>query len=156
MQTLFKFTTVLVAALISTSALTQGRSPEQQAQRTLETRQAVFKLIANQNAPIGAMARGRAPLDLYVAEKQATRVAVLASMIPDTFSLDTREFDLDTEALPVIWDEMDIFIEKAQATVDAANAIVDAAISGDEEATKKAMGSIGRTCGGCHDEYRID
>lgn len=95
-------------------------------------------------------------MDLAIAEKNATRVAQLAEMIPDAFVTDTRGFDLETEALDVIWENQEAFAEKAAATATAARAIASAAASGDEDATKKALGGIGRTCGGCHDDFRVE
>lgn len=157
MKTFSKIALIATGVLLAASVTAQrAQSPEQAAYSAVEVRQSVFKLIQNQNGPIGSMARGRAPMDLAVAERQATRVATLASMIPDVFALDTREFDLETEALDVIWEKQADFAAKAQATVDAANAIAMAAASGDEDATKKAMGAIGRTCGGCHDNFRVE
>ena len=157
MKRLATLTAIIALSTTSFALNAQPAKPtEKQAQRALELRQSVFKLIAFNNSPIKAMAKGKKPLDLDLAKTQATRVATLASMITDTYKLDTRSFTLDTESLNVIWEKPDAFAEKAQATVDTATAIANAAKSGDEKATLKAMKGIGKTCGGCHDEFRVE
>jgi cytochrome c556 len=46
------------------------------------------------------------------------------------------------------------FDSKANDLVKAAADLEAAAKSGDEAATKKAAGAVGKTCGACHDQFR--
>ena len=130
-------------------------SPEAQARTAVEARQAVFKLITNQNGPLGALRNQAAPFDAAAVARSAERMQVLAGMIPELFERDTREFkDIKTAALDGIWGAQADFKSKADALAQAAGAVVTAAKSGDRAATAAAAGQIGRTCGGCHDSYR--
>ncbi|MEX2334274.1 MAG: cytochrome c [Pseudohongiella sp.] len=153
-----------VGALALTSALVvsanaqddEPPTPAELATGATETRQAVFKLLGFNMAPIGAMARG-AEFDAAVAERNALRIAALAAMIPDVFSFyDTREFDVETEALPVIWDNTDDFRQKAMELQDAATTFAAVASGGDRNTTIAAIRAFGATCGNCHREYRVD
>jgi cytochrome c556 len=122
----------------------------------IETRQAVFKLISNQNGPIGAMFRPGGNFDAAVAARNAERIKVLAGMIPELFTRDTRQApaDVKTKALEGIWNSQADFKAKADALVAAADAVAVAAKSGNKDATQAANANIGKACGGCHDTYR--
>lgn len=149
-----KALTLAAAGLMfSSAAFAQPPSAEQ---RALNVRQAVFTLIAASNAPVGAMVRGRADFDMATAEKSMIRVNQLSMMISDAFAVDTRGADLDTESLDKIWDNMDNFNAKAEALTDASAAALAAIATGDEDAAKSALSGVGRTCGGCHDDYRLE
>ncbi|MGE0623607.1 MAG: cytochrome c [Pseudomonadales bacterium] len=154
-------TTIIAASafcvLLTAAASAQDApSPEDQAEMATENRQAVFKLLGVNMGPIVGMARG-APFDAAVAERNAKRIAVLATMIPERFAaMDTREFDVDTEALPVIWENPDDFATKAKALEDAANTFAALAAGGDQATTLGGLRAFGGTCGNCHDSYRED
>lgn len=157
MKIALKIAALAAGLVITSSALAQGpRSPQEQAEGAVEVRQAVFKLLGNNMGPLGGMARGMMPFDAALAEKSATRIAQLSEMITDTFRMDTREFDVTTESLDVIWEKPEDFAEKAAALTEAANALAAAAATGDEGATKRAIGGVGQSCGSCHDDFRVE
>ena len=148
--------TALSLALATSISAEEGPTPEQQAATATENRQAVFKLLGVNIGPIVGMARG-APFDAAVAERNATRMAALAPMIPELFAaMDTRSFDVDTEALPAIWENPDDFAAKAAALQEAATAFAATAAGGDQAATLGGLRNLGGTCGNCHDSYRVD
>lgn len=145
------------AAIFTASAQDAPPTPEQIADSSTATRQAVFKLLAFNLGPINGMARNTVEFDSALAQRNALRVAALAPMIPELFAAnDTRAFDVDTEALPVIWDNMDDFRAKAVALEEAANTFAAVAAGGDRAATIGAIRAFGSTCGNCHREYRVD
>jgi len=107
--------------------------------------------------PIAGMARGSVPFDAAVAERNARRIAMLATMIPERFAaMDTREYDVKTEALPIIWEQPDDFAAKAKALQDAAITFAELAATGDQATTLGGLRAFGGTCGNCHDTYRED
>lgn len=154
---------VLVSALLVTasgaffSVLAQDEmTPEEQAASAVDTRQSLFKMLRYNLVPIAAMAQG-APFDAEVAERNARRIAVMATMIPEVLTYDTSEFDnIETTALDKIWDNEDDIETKAQALIENANAFADAASTGDMASTLGAFRAFGGSCGNCHDEYRVD
>jgi len=131
-----------------------GANPEAAAKAAIETRQAVFKLIGNQNGPVGGAARAPAP-DLAVIARNAARIQTLADMIPELFTANpTAPASVKTRALPVIWTGKADFDAKAAALSKAAAAVAAAAKSGNVEATKAASAQVGSACQGCHETYR--
>jgi cytochrome c556 len=116
----------------------------------------VFKLIGNQNGPLGGMNRPNAPApDLAVVARNAARIQMLADMIPELFATNvTPAATVKTRALPGIWTAQADFKAKADALSKAAGAVAAAAKSGDAAATKTANAEISKACGACHDAYR--
>lgn len=151
---------LLLASVVMLSATAQDApppTPEQIAASSTATRQAVFKLLAFNLAPINGMARNTVEFDAALAERNALRVAALAPMIAEVFAVnDTRSFPVTTEALPIIWDNMDDFTAKAVALEEAAKTFAAVAAGGDRAATIGAIRAFGSTCGNCHREYRVD
>jgi cytochrome c556 len=149
----------IAAALAGASVLAFSQAgppnPEAQAKSAIETRQGLFKLISNQNGPLGAMQRGTRDFDAAVVGRNAARIQTLAGMIPELFTADTTAVKtVKTAALDGIWKGQADFATKADALAKAAGAVVDAAKTGDKANTVKAIAEIGKTCGGCHDNYR--
>jgi cytochrome c556 len=130
-------------------------NPEAQAKTAIDTRQAVFKLIGNQNGPLGGMNRGNTPPDLAMVARNAARIQTLADMIPELFTANTTAVTtVKTRALPAVWTNKADFDAKAAALSKAAGAVAAAAKSGNVDATKAANAEIGRACQGCHEGYR--
>jgi cytochrome c556 len=127
----------------------------ERAMAAVALRQAPMKLLSWNFGPVAGMLRG-APFDAAVVETNTTRMAQVATMIPGVFVTDLRGTDVDTRSLDAIWGNKADFDMKAMALVDAANAAAAAAATGDEAATMAAVGAMGQTCGGCHDDYRAE
>ncbi len=143
-----------LSLMVGMPAMAQAPTPQERAEAAVDTRQAALKLLRFSLVPMIGMARGRAPLDTAVVEKNAMRIAGLGAMLEDVFRTDTREFEVETEALDVIWEEPEAFSGKAQELIKRANALAEIAATGDEDATKKAIGALGQGCGSCHDDFR--
>lgn len=135
----------------------QDMSPEEQAAAAVDQRKSLFKTIRYNLAPIAGMAQG-APWNAEVAERNARRIAVMATMIPEMLAVDTSEFDnIETTALDIIWENQDDIATKAQALIDNANAFADVvAETGDFAQSMGAFRAFGGSCGNCHDTYRVD
>ncbi|HMB38589.1 MAG TPA: cytochrome c [Wenzhouxiangellaceae bacterium] len=129
---------------------------QEQAERSVETRQSLLHLLGWNISPLGAMARDRIEFDAARVETNAVRLQALTRMLSDAFALDTRGNDVETEALDNIWEQPDAFTDKIEANMEAADNLVAAAQTGDEEAMREAIGRLGSTCGSCHDDFRVD
>jgi len=105
---------------------------------------------------LGAMAKGKIPVDAAVAEKNATRINQLSLMIADYARTDTSKFDVKTEALAKIWQDPEHFSKDIDKLTMASAQLMVAAKSKDEGAIKKAIGGVGKTCGGCHDHFKAE
>ena len=146
----------MIAFSMAFTSYAQDMTPEEQAAAAVDQRKSLFKTIRYNLGPIAGMAQG-APFDAEVAERNARRIAVMATMIPEMLAVDTSNFDnIETTALDSIWDNQDDIAAKAQALIDNANAFADAAATGEMGATLGAFRAFAGSCGNCHDTYRVD
>lgn len=129
---------------------------QKHADNALKMRKAVFSLLGSNMGPMGAMAKGKIPLNANIVEKNAKRINQLSLMMSDYLKTDTSKFKLETEALDNIWTENDKFASKIEALTKASKELHKIASSGDEKAIKKAIAGVGKTCGGCHDDFKAD
>ncbi|GHF02791.1 c-type cytochrome [Thalassotalea profundi] len=153
-----KITTLVLACslAVSSSAMADVAKSEKQAKRSVELRQAIFSLLGSNMGTLGAMAKGQIPVDAAVVEKNATRINQLSLMIDDYTRVDTSGFDVKTEALDKVWTERSNFEKHIADFTTASIALQKAAATGDEGTIKKAIGGVGKTCGGCHDIFKKD
>ena len=145
-----------VIVSVTYNSVAQDMTPEEQAAAAVDQRKSLFKTIRYNICPIAEMSKG-APFNAEVAERNARRIAVMATMIPEMLSVDTSEFDdIETTALDSIWSNQADIAEMSQALITNANACADAAATGDMGATLGAFRAFGGSCGNCHDTYRVD
>lgn len=147
---------VTAGIIIANTSMAQPASSEKHAIYATELRQSVFKLLGSNMGPLGAMAKGKMPLDAKLVEKNANRINQLSLMIADYSRTDTSKFPVKTEALAKIWQESDQYAKAADKLTLASNNLIAAAKSNDEGTIKKAIGGVGKTCGGCHDNFKKD
>ena len=146
--------TVSTSLVVATTSLAQPASSEKHAIYATELRQSIFKLLGSNMGPLGAMAKGKIPLDAKVVEKNAVRINHLSLMIADYTRTDTSKFDVKTEALAKIWQEPEHFSKDIDKLTVASSNLLTAAKSNNESEIKKAIGGVGKTCGGCHDHFK--
>ena len=146
---------VTVSGLLMVVSAQDDITPEQRAAQAVDQRKGLFKTLRFKLIPIAGMAQG-APFNAEVAERNARRIGVIASMIPEVMAEDTRVFEVETTALDSIWDNMSDLSDKAQALEDNAIAFADAASTGEFATAMGAFRALGGSCGNCHDTYRVD
>lgn len=142
--------------LLSSGASAEKATSEKQAGSAIEFRQALFQLVRSNVGALGAMAKGRAPLDAEVMQKNGLRLEQLSLMIPDYLKLDTSDFNIDSSAEPKIWTNVEDFNAKALDLTNAAANLQKVAAAGNEGEYKQAIGGVLKTCKGCHDSYKAD
>lgn len=117
-------------------------------------RKAVMKENAKDVGVLVKMVKGEAPFDA------AAVLAVLTALNDNVQKIDVAaSFPVgsdkgDTTASPKIWEDAAGF----QAAVDKFKAVTAAAVAApaqDIDALKAQVGTIGQTCGACHETYRV-
>ena len=104
---------------------------------------------------IGAMLKGRSPLDAAAIEDMATAIGEEAAQIPDLFpDTELSRHGAETEALATIWERWARFEALAARLERESTALADAATSGDERQLAERFSAVRVTCRGCHDEFR--
>jgi cytochrome c556 len=157
----FRIASVL-AALAAGAALAQtppaaapaapaGPTP---AERAIEYRQAVYKIVAGNFQPLAQVAQGKADFNEEGARKNAARLAQIAGFVGDAFPDVSKEGK--TRALPAIWSnraEFDALVKDFNAHTKTLSEVVDNSSSAGTE-FKAAVAAVGNDCKTCHEKFR--
>jgi len=135
-------------------ATAQDKGPHDAA---IKGRQAMFQTYNFNMGILGAMAKGKAEYNAEIAAQSAANLNSAAhfgqaAMWP-AGSDNATPGNAETRALPAIWSNFADVSEKSNALKMASEKL--AASAGDGlDALKSAMGDVGASCKGCHDDYR--
>lgn len=131
-------------------------SSKKQAETVTKYRKSLLQLVRSNMSPLGAMAKGKIPMDADVIALNASRIEFLANMMQDYFATDTTNHSVDTNADDDIWDEYDDFTSKANDLVSAAAKLQELVANKQTKDFRKGIGAIGASCKACHDDYKED
>lgn len=148
---------VVLALCAAASAAYAQLKPED----AIRARQSIMRVIALNWGPIAQMAQDKIPYNKDVFVANALRLEALWAMNPGRFFVPGSDSPVAgsklasfTDARAEIWSQADKFkAAMDKAGQEIAN-LAKAARSGDEAAMKAAAGAVGKTCGGCHDDFR--
>ena len=143
------FAAALAVALgaAASSALAQAK-PEV----LVKQRQAAMTLIGKYFGPLGGMAQGKVPYNAQVVQRNAGFLDNLSRMPWDGFDASTQSEK--SRALPAIWKESDKFKQAASRMENEVAKLYQVSQGGDEAAVKAQIGAVGKSCAGCHDNFR--
>jgi cytochrome c556 len=156
MKIITKIAIAGVVAVLTTGAMADTAKSLKHAEKVTELRQSIFSLLGNNMWQLGSMAKGKITFDAEKAGKHALRINQLSLMIADYARTDTSAHKVKTEALDKIWKQPDEFAKRIKDLTLASAKLQKAALSGDESMVKKAISGVGRTCGGCHDNFKAE
>ncbi|WP_395447621.1 c-type cytochrome [Aminobacter sp. UC22_36] len=117
-------------------------------------RQAVMKENAKQVGTLVKMVKGETPFDAAAVVAALTALNNNVQKIDVAASFPAGSDQGDTTASPKIWEDLAGF----QAQVDKFKAVTAAAVASpaaDIDALKAQVGTIGQTCGTCHEAFRV-
>jgi len=145
----------LTGAMITCSAFTLAEDgPYDDA---IKARQAMFQLYGFNMGILGDMAKEKIPYDADIASEAANNLSAAANLGQSQFwppgSDNATEGNARTRALPKIWETFPDIVEKSEAMQTAVAALVPVAGNGLAE-LKSAIGDVGGSCKGCHDDFR--
>lgn len=124
----------------------------QDAEGTLKYRQDLMSAIGSDMAAISDILKFRLPLQANI-ETHASNIASNAGLMKSAFKAPIS--DGPTDAKPEIWQDWAHFekdIAKMKAAAEKLSQTV--AQGGDGAAIGAGLKTLGRTCGGCHKEFR--
>jgi cytochrome c556 len=124
------------------------------AERAIEYRQAVYKIVAGNFGPLSQTAQGKAEFKAEVATRQAARLSQIATFVHDAFPDISKEGK--TRALPAIWTNRQEFDRLAQDFVTHSKTLADVTENSSSagEEFKAAVAAVGNDCKACHDKFR--
>ncbi|TAK65524.1 MAG: cytochrome c [Betaproteobacteria bacterium] len=137
----------VMGLVISATAAAQAK-PEQ----LVKQRQAAMTLQGKYFGPLGAMAQGKAPYNAELVRQNAAFLEVLAKMPWDGFAASTK--DVKSATLPAAYTDTAKFKEAQDRSQSEISKLVSVSKSGDEAAVKAQLGAVGKSCGGCHENFR--
>ncbi len=136
-------------------AMADGHITDKQIEAGIKARQAQMQLYSFQLSTLGGMAKGNVPYNAEAATGAANNLAALAMLSQAGYWLpgsDSGSIE-KSRALPAIWAKGSDIGAKGQAFADAVTAMQSAAGT-DLAGLRAAMGALGASCSGCHDDFR--
>jgi cytochrome c556 len=124
------------------------------AERAIEYRQAVYKIVAGNFQPLAQVAQGKADFNEEAARKNASRLAQIAGFVGDAFPDISKEGK--TLALPAIWTkraEFDALVKDLNTHTKTLAEVVENSSSAGTE-FKAAVAAVGNDCKSCHEKFR--
>ena len=147
------FSACALAAVAALPAL--ANSPEEKA---IKARHAMMTLYAHNLGILGPMAKGETEYNADLAQEAADDLVALASLYqPPLWPEGTgnAEFPETSFVKAEAWDTYPAIVEKQEAFIEAAESLASAA-GGGLEGLQAGMGGLGKSCGSCHEDYRVE
>jgi cytochrome c556 len=136
-----------LSAGVAQTALAQAK-PE----TLVKQRQSAMTLQGKYFGPLAGMAQGKVPYNADTVAMNSAFLDALSRMPWDGFAESTK--GEKSHALPAIWSEGAKFKTAQDNFQNAVQNLVKVSRGGDEAAQKAAIGGVGKTCGGCHQDFR--
>ena len=143
--------TCAAACLTALPAAAQFQKPED----AIKYRQSAFTVMANHFGRVAGMAAGRIPFDAKAAAENAAIASTLAALPFTAFGAGTDK-GMPNRATPEIWSKAAAFKTKGDEMAAALAKLDAAAKTGSLDNIKAAVGGVGGTCKGCHDDFRAE
>ncbi|MFK8083177.1 MAG: cytochrome c [Granulosicoccus sp.] len=151
--------TALACAVVCLCASAVAVAADGPFDKAIKARQAMFQIYGFNTGILGAMAKEDMPYDAEIAAEAAANLNAAANlgqsqMWPPGSDSET-EGNATNRALPALWETYPAAVEKGDALKEATAAM--AAVAGDGlGALQGAMGDVGASCKGCHDDFRAE
>ncbi len=140
-----------VAAVLGV-AVAQGALAQAKPEVLVKQRQAVMTLQGKYFGPMAGMAQGKVPYNAAAVQRNAGFLDNLSRMAWDGFDPSTK--GEKSRALPSIYDDSGKFKQATSRLENETSKLVSLTRSADEAAVKAQIGAVGKSCGGCHDDFR--
>ncbi len=145
---------VAVAMLAGSVSAMSGEAED----KAIKARQSLMQLLAFNLGNLGAMVKGDAEYDADKAGKFAADLKAVAAlsqegMWPQGTAMEDEGMKGKTWAKKAAWDTYPEVTKKHDALVEATTKMAEAA-GGGLDALKGAMGGVGGSCKGCHEDFR--
>ena len=143
---------LVVASLLVSLGAASGAYAQAKPEVLVKQRQAAMTLIGKYFGPLGGMAQGKVPYNAQVVQRNAGYLDNLSRMPWDGFDPSTK--GEKSRALPAVYEDGAKFKEAAGRFENEAAKLYQVSRGGDEAAVKAQIGAVGKTCAGCHDNFR--
>ncbi len=146
----------LCLLIIGLTLTAPGIAAQDPLKNAIKARQGEMQLRAFNVGPLFGMAKGQIDYDAEMAKKLAGNLKLLLDL--DNGRAWAKGSDIDnymgdTTALPKIWTTYPEIGKYGEKYAAAVNELAAEAGNG-VDALKSKMGAVGKSCKGCHDEFR--
>jgi len=125
------------------------------AEDSVKYRQTVMDSLGGHMGATSMIVKGRVdrPEDLSA---HVRAIVDLSKVVVHTFPESAK--DQKSESLPVVWSEWKAFEEAAQKLTTTSEKLLEVVEKDakDMAAIGSQLGEVGKSCGGCHDKFRVD
>lgn len=126
---------------------------DKKAEKLIEYRQAVMKVVGFNFKPMGDMAKGDMDWDTAKFQKHAEDLGRAAQLeYLSAYPEDTEEGK--TRAKPDVWLNFEDFSDKMKDFTKQATQLAEVSRGGDKNAMMKQFKNTAKTCKSCHKEYK--
>ncbi|MDO8411846.1 MAG: cytochrome c [Phenylobacterium sp.] len=149
-------TGVTLALLMAGCGQQAGETETAQAPPVVSERQEGYKALGSSFKLINDQLKSGAP-DMAQIAPAAERMHELAQQIPNWFPAGSGPQDgVKTDALETVWTNPEGFAAAQQRLVAATAELQQLAAAGDATALEAHVKVVGASCGGCHDDFRVE
>ncbi len=141
--------TAVLAMVMSNLASAQDVKPED----IIKFRQGAYRVIGWEIRPLGLMVKGEMPYNKDVFARNAAVIETMSHVVPEAFVPGTDKGE--TRAKPEIWSDNAKFKSALERFQSEAAKMNEVAKTGNFDAIKVQFGSLGKSCGNCHDSFRM-
>jgi cytochrome c556 len=141
---------VLIPLIVAVATLA-GPAVADEAENYIKYRQAMMKAIAGHTGASSQIVRGK----IDAAGDLAMHARALAELNSDLARLFPEGSDFgETQAKEAIWEDWDKFEQASKAAAEATAGFASAVDGGDPEKIAAAFREVGKSCKGCHEDFR--
>lgn len=142
-----KLSTLALSCVVLVAPLAHADKAED----AIKYRQSIFQAYKWHFGAMGAMVRGKVDYDAELFAHHARSFAALAPMPAEGF-IEGSDFG-NTNAKDELWENLDDLNARFEKLSVDANTLASVA-GGELNDAKAAFGAVGKSCKGCHDDYR--
>lgn len=146
----------LCLLLIGIALTAPGFAAKDPNKKAIKARQGEMQLRAFNAGPLFGMAKGDIEYDAALATKLAGNLKLLLDLDTSRHwpqGSDIDNYMGDTDASPKIWETYPEIANYGKKYVTAVNELAAVAGNG-RDALRSRVGALGKSCKGCHDEFR--
>lgn len=151
-----KYASTVCATIIAVLFFTSTYAADDPLMKAIKARQGEMQLRSFNAGPLFAMAKGKIDYDAELANKLAGNLKLMLDLDNGRAwaqGSDNEKYPGKTRALPKIWTTYPEIGDYGKKFAMAVNDLAMVAGNG-ADALKSKLGALGKSCKGCHDEFR--
>ncbi len=152
----FRSTLILAFALVVTAMAADAMAAgPQKPEDLLKMRQGLMQAVLVQFGPIGAFAQGKGDLPADAADR-AANLAALARIAPSAWPAGSGNLDHANTKPDAFGAKAAAFRDGWATLAGVSTTLAETIKAGNADAIKAQVGAVGKTCKGCHDDFRAE